>query len=125
MWSPQGSVESQTPSTDARPESVKSLRTTSSSTRSKDTDAESVGLGPISQLRGKGKGETSLDTKSLVTAVAAAATAATATSTSTAVETRRVLKKGQFLNHERMLIGFNHSDFVFTCSCLRITVMPY
>ncbi|BBN12403.1 ATPase family AAA domain-containing protein 1 [Marchantia polymorpha subsp. ruderalis] len=89
-----GSVESQTPSTDARPESVKSLRTTSSSTRSKDTDAESVGLGPISQLRGKGKGETSLDTKSLVTAVAAAATAATATSTSTAVETRRVLKKG-------------------------------
>lgn len=55
-------------------------------------DTDSTKLVPLSQLRSKSKGEANLDANSMVTVVAAAATAA---STSTAVDSRRLLKKGE------------------------------
>ncbi|KAG0564340.1 hypothetical protein M758_8G098200 [Ceratodon purpureus] len=74
---------------EARPsEPTKILRTTSASSRTKDSGSEGTGLGPLAQLRTKTKGDPNVDAKTLANAVAAAAAA------SATVESRRSLKKG-------------------------------
>lgn len=74
---------------EARPsEPSKIIRTTSSSSRTKDSGSEGTGLGPLAQLRTKTKGDPNVDAKTLANAVAAAAAA------SATVESRRLLKKG-------------------------------
>ena len=71
-------------------EPTKILRTTSASSRTKDSGSEGTGLGPLAQLRTKTKGDPNVDAKTLANAVAAAAAA------SATVESRRSLKKGEF-----------------------------